>query len=293
MAISGGVLLLVALAETLTTLVNPLVGLIAQALLLIGLLLRGTAGRPGPQRNLMLALALAPLIRLLSLSLPLAGLPALARYPAVGIPLLIALWLLTRVLGLSPADLGLSRFATPLLPIIVCAGPGIGVLEYHVLSSQPLVTGPSWSGDLVAALILVLFTGFVEELIFRGICLRAAWPVMGHWSIVFVSLLFAALHIGYGSTREVLLAFGVGALFCYFVVWTRSLLSVVLAHGLANITLYLVMPFLASTGAGATVGRVLLVGAALAIVGVAVAVFPLELRSEPGYQDEAGESSSA
>src|SRR5207237_719798 len=70
-----GYLLLIAIAELLTTFVNPQLGLILHALLLLGLMLRGAFGPTDAERRLALALTLAPLIRLLSLTLPLSAFP--------------------------------------------------------------------------------------------------------------------------------------------------------------------------------------------------------------------------
>jgi NADH-quinone oxidoreductase subunit N len=63
-----------------------------------------------------------------------------------------------------------------------------------------------------------------------------------------VALIFAALHIGYRSVVDVLFVLGV-ALFLGWVVYrTGSLLGATIAHGLTNIVLFLVMPFLVLRG---------------------------------------------
>ena len=93
------------------------------------------------------------------------------------------------------------------------------------------------------ALILLVGTGVVEELIFRGILQYTADEVYGSWrGIVFVSVLFAVLHIGHLSVLDVVFVFFVALYFGAAVRWTRSLIGVSIAHGLTNIMLFIVLP---------------------------------------------------
>ncbi|MFC2034405.1 lysostaphin resistance A-like protein [Chloroflexota bacterium] len=92
------------------------------------------------------------------------------------------------------------------------------------------------------ALIFLVVVGFVEELIFRGVLQYAAIDLFGRWGIVYVSLLFAILHMGFLSWIDLIYVFIVALFFGWVVEKTGSLLGVVLAHGITNIMLYLVAP---------------------------------------------------
>jgi LysM repeat protein len=72
----------------------------------------------------------------------------------------------------------------------------------------------------------------------------ASRQALGKASILYVAVVFAVLHLGYKSVSDVAFVFAVGLLFGWLVARTRSLLGVTLAHGVTNITLYLVVPFL-------------------------------------------------
>ena len=98
---------------------------------------------------------------------------------------------------------------------------------------------------MVASVILMVSTGFAEELIFRGVIQRASIQALGRFGLLYVAILFAVLHIGYGSIPDLILVFTVALLFGWVAEATWSLLGVTLAHGLTNIVLFLVMPFLA------------------------------------------------
>ncbi|HWQ14136.1 MAG TPA: CPBP family glutamic-type intramembrane protease [Roseiflexaceae bacterium] len=241
-----GYLLLITLAEVLTAAISPHVGLTLHALLLVGLVLHGALAREVPWRNMVLALTLAPLIRLLSLSLPLTRLPQIAWYPIVSAPLLLAAWVVIRQIGVARRELGLTLGNLPLQLVLTGAGLALGAVEYAILQPKALFATFSWGAFLVAALILLVATGFTEELLFRGLLQTVARPALGRQAIVYVSLLFAVLHVGYLSLVDVVFVFAVGWAFGFIVRMGGSILGVTLAHGLTNIMLFLVMPHVAS-----------------------------------------------
>lgn len=235
-------LLLITLAELLTATLSAQAGQLMHLLILAGLVVHGALGRRGAARALALALALAPLIRILSLSLPLRLIPQLAWYPVVAIPLLVAAWMVIRQLGLTRGELGLRRGALPLQLGMASMGVLLGAGEYFILAPRPQFHEPTVLAFALAALNLLIFTGFSEELIFRGILQSVGARALGRWAIVYVSLLFGVLHIGYLSWLDVVFVTGVGILFAYLVRWTGSILGVTLVHGVTNSMLFLVMP---------------------------------------------------
>lgn len=237
-------LLLITLAELVTSVIDPQLGLILHALLLLGFMVHGAVAHRTNVGRFALALTLAPLIRMLSVSLPLLSFPQMAWYPIVSIPLLIAMWLIVRQIGLPRQALGLNRGNLALELLLASIGVGLGVIEYVILRPQATVNSLSWSTLLLPALSLLIFTGFTEEVIFRGLFQSLARPTLGRAAFVYVALLFAVLHVGYLSIVDVLFVFAVGLLFAYIVHWSGSILGVTLAHGLTNILLFLIMPYL-------------------------------------------------
>ncbi len=240
-------LLLITAAELVTSVVDPLLGLLVHVGLLVVLLLHGALAHDVAHRALLLALTLAPLLRMLSLSMPLLRLPQAAWYPLVSIPLFVALWIIVREGCVTRYQLGLQRGNLMLQLMLVGLGLGLGALEYAILQPEPMLATFNWQPLVLASLSLLLFTGFMEEIVFRGLLQSLAIPMLGRTrAIVFVALLFAVLHIGYLSVIDVFFVFGVGIVFGYIVSWTGSILGVTLAHGLTNITLFLLMPYLAA-----------------------------------------------
>jgi len=88
-----------------------------------------------------------------------------------------------------------------------------------------------------------LATGLAEEFVFRGVLQKVSMDVLGSRGLALVTVIFAVLHVGYRSVADVIFVFGVALMFGWVVESTRSLLGVTLAHGLTNVVLFLIMPF--------------------------------------------------
>ena len=234
----------IAIAEATTTFLNPRLGLIFHGLALVLILLHTGLGASSSQRRFLLALALAPLIRLMSLAMPLLQFDFLLWYMIIGLPLLISSTVVYRLSGYKPGHVGLKLGRDlPLQLLVAAGGVGLGYLEYLILRPEPLVESFTLQSLWLPALILLVFTGFLEEWIFRGLMQRASVNILQKYGPWYISLLFAVLHIGYKSWVDLVFVFLVGYLFSLVVQRTRSLVGVPLAHGLTNISLFLIFPF--------------------------------------------------
>jgi membrane protease YdiL (CAAX protease family) len=236
-------LVALAAAEVLTNLVEPRLGLLMHGTLLVALFFHTALTWERPGHRLLLSLTFAPLIRLLSLSLPLAGFPMIYWYLIVSVPLFVAAAVALRTLGLSRTEIGLNLRAFPLQMLVALTGLSLGYLEYRILQPAPLAQGLAWEEMWIPGLILLVCTGFAEELIFRGMMQQTAVEVLGRGGgIIYVAILFAVLHVGYGSLTDVLFVFGVALFFGLVKSVTGSILGVSLAHGITNILLFLTIP---------------------------------------------------
>jgi len=195
-------------------------------------------------RHLILSLALAPLVRIISLCMPLGNIPQIWWFPIIYAPILAAAIVVMRILGQRAGEIGLN-FKSFLIQLAVgLTGLLFGAVEYFILKPEPMINELTLPEVWLPALILLLCPGFVEEFIFRGVLQKTAEEVFGGgWGIIYVSLLFAVLHMGFLSLIDVAFVFAVAVFFGWVVKKTGSLLGVTLAHGLTNILLYLVIPF--------------------------------------------------
>src|SRR2546423_1295239 len=89
-AIPVAYLAVIALAEFVTAGINASLGLPLHALILCAMLLQGATTDDADQRSLLWGVALAPLIRILSLSLPLMGFPLLYWFAIISAPVFVA-----------------------------------------------------------------------------------------------------------------------------------------------------------------------------------------------------------
>jgi hypothetical protein len=238
-------LLAITAAEAVTVFVQPVWGIVCHAIVLVAVIVHSALASDSRYRHLVLSLALVPLVRIISLSMPLVDIPQIWWYPIIYAPLLAAAIMVVRILGHGLGEVGLNFKRIPLQLAVGLTGVVFGVVEYYILTPQPLIAEFTWQEVWLPALIFLVCTGFVEEFIFRGVLQRTAVEVFGGWwGIIYVSLLFAVLHIGFLSLIDVIFVFFVALFFGWVVNKTGSLFGVTLAHGITNSLLYLGLPFL-------------------------------------------------
>lgn len=237
-------LLAIVLSEVVTVFIQPVWGMVSHMVILVVAILHSAIASNPPYRQLILSLALVPLVRVMSLSMPLTNIPQIWWYPIIYAPLLGAAVVVVRLLGYSRGYVGLSFTLLPTQLAVALSGFLLGVLEYYILTPKPMITELTWQEAWLPALVLLLATGFTEEFIFRGVLQRTALEVFGGFGIIYVSLLFAVLHMGFLSWVDVVFVFVVALFFGWVVKKTGSLLGVTLSHGITNIILFLVAPFL-------------------------------------------------
>ena len=205
---------------------------------------------------LLVAASLASLVRVFSLAVPrfpffqspstnpLNTIPWLAL---VSVPLLVSVVAVAYVQRLRPRDLGLGirrLEEIPLQIIIALTGIPLGLLEYAILQPSPWIAVGSVGAIAVGGLVIFLATGLSEELIFRGILLKRAVEALGERSgLLYVTALFASLHIFFLSAADLVFVFAVGLFYGVVVLRTKNLWGAILSHSLGNVMLYLVAPF--------------------------------------------------
>ena len=235
-------LLVITIAEIVTVIIEPMWGIVCHIMVLVAVILHSALISRQTHQQLLLSLALVPLVRIISLSMPLVNIPQIWRYPVIYAPLLVAAVMVARILNLRAKDIGLSLGFFPVQLVVALSGLVFGVAEYFILKPGPEIVELTWQAMWLPALIFIACTGFVEEFIFRGVMQHTALGALGWWGIVYVSLLFAILHMGFLSWIDLAFVFAVALFFGWVVKRTGSLLGVTLAHGITNIVLYLVVP---------------------------------------------------
>jgi uncharacterized protein len=234
----------IVLAELILVFVGILPGALCHALLVLVLGGRFVLSSQSEQSDEMgradvasldrasMVLALVPLLRVLSVALPLRVIPPIYWLAVVGVALAVAIVLAARRLGFSSADLGLRLDGWPWQVILASSGLPLGAAGYLILRPTPPVDPANWRAAVVATLILIVCGGFAEELLFRGILRRSLEEVVPGGSLALCSLLFGALYVGSGTPIFAVWAAAVGLFFGWCASRTQSILGVALAHAL-------------------------------------------------------------
>lgn len=219
-------------------------GLDLEFVILFGLLITSSISKSYNFSILLRSMMILPLIRIIRLTLPIPHTNLLYMSLIVSVILFAVSFTIIMTQKLNRNNVGLIFGNIPLQLIIALSGFILGFIEYMILRPQPLISSFTLEIVLAASLVLMISTGFAEELLFRGILQKNAENVFGNvYGIVYTSIFFTVFHIGWYSSLDVLFVFGVSMIYGYIFQKTRSLFGITLSHGICNSVLYLIMPF--------------------------------------------------
>ena len=224
-------------------------GIILHVILITALVINSTLTKSVKFSYLLQAMILLPLIRIMSLSIPVMELEPLYWLILMSVPVLVAVWMLMQSQCLSKKMVGLNTRNLPLQLLVGLTGLGFGFVEYLILQPAALVSNLSPVSVIFAGSIVMISTGLLEELVFRGIIQRNAENIMGKiWGIIFTSLLFVGFNISWNSPLDLIFIFGVSTCYGYIFQKTRSILGISISHGLCNVVLFIILPFFLING---------------------------------------------
>ncbi len=129
-------LVAIATAEVVTVFIQFLPGIACHIAVLVALIVHSAVTTKYSNRPLLLSLTLVPLIRIISLSMPLENIPQILWYPIIYSPLLVATVVIMRILQYSPGQVGLSFQKVPLQLLIGLTGIVFGIVEYFILKPE-------------------------------------------------------------------------------------------------------------------------------------------------------------
>ena len=191
---------------------------------------------------LLAALMMLPLIRLVSLILLLGPIPESLWQATVAVLIAIAAVVAVRRLRITAHEIGLNRRGLLRQLPVAGLGLGLGAIGF-VLVPQESISIPGRTEPLIATVSAVVVAGVTEELLFRGFVLMLALPLLGpSASLIFCALAATSLQIGYGSITNLAMTLVTSMVYGYLVLRSGSIVGVVLAHALANISFFVLLP---------------------------------------------------
>jgi len=238
-----GYLFLLVTAELCTAYNQKEAGFLLHAALIFVLLIHSSITPNYTYANLLRSMIILPMIRTMGL-IPLMQIEPLYWFIIISIPLFAAAYVLIRIQGISRRRVGLIWGNIPTQLLIASSGLILGYVEFQILHPLPMIHTLNTTNLIIGGFIMLIGTGLAEEIIFRGILQKNAENVLGMGAgLLYTSLLFASLHIGWNSFPDLIFVFLVAMFYGYAFQKTGSLIGITLSHGLSNSVLFLIMPF--------------------------------------------------
>jgi len=189
-------------------------------------------------------LMLLPLFRLLNIAMPVFFKLTIYSYSLVYAPMFIPIYyiLKEKVISISEAGITVKGFWF-YLPLAIVVGFALGWGENNVLHAGSLIPDINLKNILLLSLTMTLFVGVVEEFMFRSALQTVLEQRLGSiGGLLACSIIFGFMHSGYRLPLEVLYVTFAGVIFGLLFWLTKSLPIIALAHGITNISLFLVVP---------------------------------------------------
>jgi len=223
--------------------------LVASLLLHVGILLTALAQFAlQPQRvyaRVLPALSLVSLLRILSMTLVVNWFDAIWLNPLVCLPLLVGIGLTLRLLELTPQQVGLSPLPRGWQGLIAASGVPLGLGLYWLSKPAPPEFPSLWL--FLFAGVALFLTGFVEELLFRGLVTNVLLQFFGLLGLALATILFGFMYLGTLSPGLILWMLGFGFCAGLCLKHTQSILGIGIAHGIMNVVALLLLPWLIPT----------------------------------------------
>jgi hypothetical protein len=194
--------------------------------------------------RLLTGLALVSLLRFFSLVIPLGLVPSVLWTGLICLPLWVGIGLFLRRYQLTPAKIGLGPVVWHRQAWIALSGLPLGLVGSLLLHPQPYFPVFSWTGLVIAGLLLLVSVGFTEEVLFRGLLTNLARPILRDAALPFVSAVYASMYIGSQSLAVVIWMGLAGLFWGWCACRTRAVWGVALAHGLMVAGMLLVWPYI-------------------------------------------------
>lgn len=203
-------------------------GLVAVSLLLA----IGTFTRDHLGGRAAIVLAVLPLMRVLSISIPTLLLPTWMWHAEVGIAVLAATVLAAVAAGVTSRAIGIRAAPPAVVLASALAGVGLGLLAFLIARPDAVSLDRSPITFLGATAAVVVGGALTEELLFRGLIQQVADEVTGGFGILASAALYTLVYLASGNVRYILFMAALGVGLGLVTRRYRSLLPAVTCHGI-------------------------------------------------------------
>lgn len=198
-------------------------------------------------KNLLMCVMILPITRLVGSTMPIQNLNFFTRISLVYTVVFVTTFLIFYNTKINFKEIGYSFKKLEYLPIAIILGMILAYIEYNILSPERLIDSLSFKNIMIGVVSMLVFTGYVEELIFRGLIQNILEKLYSQGkALVFSNILFTIMHIVWRDPLEILFVFMAGMTMGAIFAKTRSLILVSSVHGTINFFLFVIFPFLKS-----------------------------------------------
>lgn len=200
-------------------------------------------------KNILQALTLIILLRLINYSMPQFFNLTILQYPLIYGVMFIPIFSIMKSQQITIKELGLNinRKLLIYLPLAIIIGLPMAIIEYNVIGPISFFKNMNFSDIVLIAIIMIFFIGTVEEIIFRSILQTRIEKAFGMRSGILLSgVIFGIMHTSYGLTYEIIFAGIFGIILGYIFEKTRNLPFIISIHGIENIILFGILPIISN-----------------------------------------------
>ncbi len=198
-------------------------------------------------KDVLQSFLLILLLRMINLSMPKLFEMTLLSYSLVYSVMFLPIFSIIQAQNISYKEMGINLKKLHFyIPAALIIGTEMALIENKILHPAPLIVNPDFSEILLLTVVMFVFVGAVEELIFRSIILTRLEKALGTYQAILLSAaLFGIMHAVYGIVNEVLFAAFFGLILGFLFKITRSFPLILVIHGTANVLLFGILPKIA------------------------------------------------
>lgn len=190
------------------------------------------------------SIILVILLRIVGLSMPQFFTNTLLQYSLIYGVMFIPIFLLINSQNISTKELGINfRKIYVYLPLAILIGSIMGIIEYNILSPIHIIDKIKFFDVILLGIVMFIFIGTVEEVIFRGILQTRFEKIFGlKLGILISGIIFGIMHASDGIMNEIIFAMIIGVIMGYIFHISRNIPFVISIHGATNVVLYGILP---------------------------------------------------
>jgi len=195
-------------------------------------------------KSVFQSLLLLLLLRIVNIAMPQFFTNTLLWYSLIYGVMFLPIYYIVKNQRITIEELGMDFKRLHIyFPAALLIGTVAALFERGIINPIPLVENINISSILMLTIVMFIFVGAVEELIFRSILQTRLENALGLKSGILLSgALFGIMHSSYGILNEILFASIFGIILSFIFQKTRSFPFILLIHVSANVLLFGIFP---------------------------------------------------